>query len=143
MTETPRSPGPDNSSSARKLPVILGIVALMLLAGLTLLGVLLLRNPGLTRTLRDLVIIAFALEILVMGVALIVVTVQLARLLHLLRHEIKPILEQASDTIGTLRSTARLVGENVAAPVVKLSGALAGALRFLKMLWPERGRGGN
>lgn len=116
---------------------------LLLAAGLALLGVFLLRNPGLTRTLRDLVIIAFALEILVVGVALIVVAVQLARLLHLLRHEIKPILEQASDTIGALRGTARLVSENVAAPVVKLSGALAGALRFLKMLWPERGRGGK
>ena len=115
----------------------------MLLAGLTLLGVLLLRNPGLTRTLRDLVIIAFALEILVMGVALIVVTVQLARLLHLLRHEIKPILEQASDTIGTLRSTARLVSENVAGPVVKVSSTLAGVLRLLKMLWPERKRDSN
>jgi hypothetical protein len=128
-----------NGSSAWKLPAILGVIVLLLTAGLALLGIFLLRNPGLTRTLRDLVIIAFALEILVVGVALIVVAVQLARLLHLLRHEIKPILEQAGDTIGTLRGTARLLSENVAAPVVKLSGAL----RFLKMLWPERGRGGK
>ncbi len=146
MAETPHSSAPDNGANvswAWKLPVILAVIALLLVAGLTLLAIFLLRNPSLTRTLRDLVIIAFALEALVMGVAMIVVGVQLARLLKLLRHEIKPILEQASDTIGTLRSTARLVGENVAAPVVKLSGALAGALRFLKMLWPERGRGGN
>ncbi len=147
MTETPdASSAPDNStngSSAWKLPVTLGVIALLMVAGLTLLGVFLLRNPGLTRTLRDLVIIAFVLEILVMGVALIVLTVQLARLLHLLRHEIKPILEQASDTIGTLRGTAQLVSENLAAPVVKISSTLAGALRFLKMLWPERGRSGN
>ena len=132
-----------NGSSAWKLPAILGVIVLLLAAGLALLGVFLLRNPGLTRTLRDLVIIAFALEILVVGVALIVVAVQLARLLHLLRHEIKPILEQASDTIGALHGTARLVSENVAAPVVKVSGARAGTMRFLKMPWPERGRGGK
>ena len=98
----------------------------------------LLRNPDLTRTLRDLVIIVLALEMLVMGIAIIVVTVQLARLLHLIRHEIKPILEQASDTIVALRSIARLVSDNVAAPVVKLGGTLAGAVRFLRIIWPRR-----
>ena len=146
MAETPNESAPvdgANGSSAWKLPVVLGVIALLLLAGLALLAIFLLRNPGLTRTLRDLVIIAFALEILVIGVALIVVAVQLARLLHLLRHEIKPIMEQASDTIGTLRGIARLVSENVAAPVIKLSGTLSGALRFLKMIWPERGQDGN
>jgi len=146
MAETPNESAPvdsANGSSAWKLPVVLGVIALLLLAGLALLAIFLLRNPGLTRTLRDLVIIAFALEILVIGIALIVVAVQLARLLHLLRHEIKPILEQASDTIGTLRGIARLVSENVAAPVIKLSGTLSGALRFLKMIWPERGQDGN
>ena len=141
--DTSASENGTNGSSAWKLPAILGVIVLLLVAGLALLGVFLLRNPGLTRMLRDLVIIAFAVEILVVCVALIVVAVQLARLLHLLRHEIKPILEQASDTIGALHGTARLVSENVAAPVVKLSGALAGTMRFLKMLWPERGRGGK
>ena len=146
MAETPHESAPvdgANGSSAWKLPVILGVIALLLVAGLALLGIFLIRNPGLTRTLRDLVIIAFALEILVIGVALIVVAVQLARLLHLLRHEIKPILEQASDTIGTVRGTARLVNENLAAPLIKLSGTLSGALRFLRMIWPERDQGGN
>ena len=82
--DTSASENGTNGSSAWKLPAILGVIVLLLVAGLALLGVFLLRNPGLTRMLRDLVIIAFAVEILVVGVALIVVAVQLARLLHLL-----------------------------------------------------------
>ena len=127
-----------NEPSLRKLAVSLGVIMLLLVAGLVLFGMFLLRNPDLTRTLRDLVIIVLALEMLVMGIAIIVVTVQLARLLHLIRHEIKPILEQASDTIVALRSIARLVSDNVAAPVVKLGGTLAGAVRFLRLIWPGR-----
>ncbi len=127
-----------NEPSLRKLAVSLGVIMLLLVAGLVLFGMFLLRNPDLTRTLRDLVIIVLALEMLVMGIAIIVVTVQLARLLHLIRHEIKPILEQASDTIVALRSIARLVSDNVAAPVVKLGGTLAGAVRFLRIIWPGR-----
>ena len=127
-----------NEPSLRKLAVSLGVIMLLLVAGLVLFGMFLLRNPDLTRTLRDLVIIVLALEMLVMGIAIIVVTVQLARLLHLIRHEIKPILEQASDTIVALRSFVRLVNDNVAAPVVKLGGTLAGAVRFLRIIWPGR-----
>ena len=127
-----------NEPSMRKLAVSLGVIMLLLVAGLVLFGMFLLRNPDLTRTLRDLVIIVLALEMLVMGIAIIVVTVQLARLLHLIRHEIKPILEQASDTIVALRSIVRLVNDNVAAPVVKLGGTLAGAVRFLRIIWPGR-----
>ena len=127
-----------NEPSLRKLAVSLGVIMLLLVAGLVLFGMFLLRNPDLTRTLRDLVIIVLALEMLVMGIAIIVVTVQLARLLHLIRYEIKPILEQASDTIVALRSIARLVSDNVAAPVVKLGGTLAGAVRFLRIIWPGR-----
>lgn len=127
-----------NEPSLRKLAVSLGVIMLLLVAGLVLFGMFLLRNPDLTRTLRDLVIIVLALEMLVMGIAIIVVTVQLARLLHLIRHEIKPILEQASDTIVALRSIVRLVNDSVAAPVVKLGGTLAGAVRFLRIIWPGR-----
>lgn len=127
-----------NEPSLRKLAVSLGVIMLLLVAGLVLFGMFLLRNPDLTRTLRDLVIIVLALEMLVMGIAIIVVTIQLARLLHLIRYEIKPILEQASDTIVALRSIVRLVNDNVAAPVVKLGGTLAGAVRFLRIIWPGR-----
>ena len=127
-----------NEPSLRKLAVSLGAIMLLLVAGLVLFSMFLLRNPDLTRTLRDLVIIVLALEMLVMGIAIIVVAIQLARLLHLMRHEIKPILEQASDTIVALRSIARLVSENVGAPVVKLGGTLAGAVRFLRIIWPGR-----
>ena len=127
-----------NEPSLRKLAVSLVVIMLLLVAGLVLFGMFLLRNPDLTRTLRDLVIIVLALEMLVMGIAIIVVTIQLARLLHLIRYEIKPILEQASDTIVALRSIVRLVNDNVAAPVVKLGGTLAGAVRFLRIIWPGR-----
>ena len=142
MDDSPLASKTDNSRnepSVRKISITLGAIVLVLVTGLALLGIFLLRNPALTRRLRDLVIIAFALEMIVIGIAVIVVVVQLARLLHLMRHEIKPILEQANDTIVALRSIARLVSDNVAAPVVKLGGTLAGALRFLRIIWPGRG----
>ena len=46
-----------------------------------------------TSHIRDVFIIFMALEILVIGVAMIVLMVQLATLINLLQNEIKPILE--------------------------------------------------
>ena len=106
-------------------------VAVVLLALILAASLLMLRNPSTTATLRDIVIVWIAIEALVIGGALITLAIQLAKLTSLLRHEIKPILENTGDTINVLRGTARFVSDNISTPVVKVSGAVAGIQRFL------------
>ncbi len=79
-------------------------------------------------------IIVVALESLVIGVALIVLIVQLASLINLLQNEVRPILKATSDTVNNLRGTAEFLGENVVEPVVKLNGYLAGLYRMLELM---------
>ena len=75
-----------------------------------------------------------ALETLVIGVALVVLIVQLASLINLLQNEVKPILHATSDTVNTLRGTAEFLGENMVEPVIKLNGYLAGMTRMLELM---------
>lgn len=84
--------------------------------------------------LRDVFIIVVALESLVIGVALVVLVVQLASLINLLQNEVRPILKATSDTVNNLRGTAEFLGENVVEPVVKLNGYLAGLYRMLELM---------
>jgi hypothetical protein len=84
--------------------------------------------------LRDVFIIVVALESLLIGVALIVLIVQLASLINLLQNEVRPILKATSETVNNLRGTAEFLGENVVEPVVKLSGYLAGLNRMLELM---------
>lgn len=90
------------------------------------------------QVIRDFFIIAMALEGIVIGAALIVLVLQLARLTNLLQNEIKPILEQTSDTVKTVRGTATFVSRNVAAPVIRASGYLSFLLAFLRELFGLR-----
>jgi len=92
-------------------------------------------QPGTpTDRIRDVFIIVVALESLVIGVALIVLIVQLASLINLLQNEVRPILKATSDTVNNLRGTAEFLGENVVEPVVKLNSYLAGLSRMLELM---------
>ena len=118
----------------RRMTIIIGIAAVVLLVliGLAVYG--LTRNAGVTENIRDIFIIFMALESLVIGVALVVLIVQIASLINLLQNEVRPILQATTETVNTLRGTAEFLGENVVEPVIKLNGYLAGLKRMLELL---------
>ena len=92
-------------------------------------------QPGTpTDRIRDVFIIVVALESLVIGVALIILIVQLASLINLLQNEVRPILTATSETVNTLRGTVEFLGENMVEPVIKLNGYLAGMNRVIELM---------
>lgn len=112
--------------------VIAGAVILLVLLGVAIYFLMQPASP--TDKIRDVFIIVVALESLVIGVALIVLIVQLASLINLLQNEVRPILKATSETVNNLRGTAEFLGENVVEPVVKLNGYLAGLYRMLELM---------
>ncbi|MHB8777018.1 MAG: hypothetical protein ACYC6R_04545 [Anaerolineales bacterium] len=134
-------PPPEELAAAREAErkqkiVIASVVAIIILV-LTLLGaaVYFLMQPAApTDKIRDVFIIVVALESLVIGIALIVLIIQLASLINLLQNEMRPILHATSETVNTLRGTAEFLGENIVEPVIKLNSYLAGLKRMLELL---------
>jgi hypothetical protein len=88
--------------------------------------------------IRDIFIIVVALETLVIGIALIVLLVQLASLINLLQNEVRPIIQATSETVNTLRGTAEFLGESVIEPVIKLNGYLASIQRVIELMGLKR-----
>ena len=112
--------------------IIAGIVFILILLGVTIFFLMQPATP--TDKIRDVFIIVVALESLVIGIALIVLIVQLASLINLLQNEVRPILNATSETVNTLRGTVEFLGEEVIEPVMKLSGYLAGLKRMLELM---------
>ena len=135
-TPSPEEPAANREQEMQKRRTVIGITAgvvvLLLLLGVTINFLLLPTTP--TDKIRDIFIIVVALESLVIGVALIVLAVQLASLINLLQNEVKPILKATTDTVNNLRGTADFLGENVVEPVIKLNGYLAGLYRMLELM---------
>jgi hypothetical protein len=125
---------PESEGRSNKILTIVIIGAIVLLALLGL-AIYFLLQPGTpTDRIRDIFIIVVALESLVIGVALIVLIVQLASLINLLQNEVRPILRTTSDTVNNLRGTAEFLGENVVEPVIQLNGYLAGITRVIELM---------
>src|ERR1700752_3375964 len=131
--ETTASPHEQEQKTRRiMIAIVAGIV--VILAGLIFAIVILMQPTTPTDRIRDVFIIVVALESLVIGVALIVLVVQLASLINLLQNEIRPILNATNETVNTLRGTAEFLGDNVVEPVIKLNGYLAGLYRMLELM---------
>jgi hypothetical protein len=112
--------------------VIVGAILLLILLGVAIFFLL---QPGTpTDKIRDVFIIIVALESLIIGVAIIVLIVQLASLINLLQNEVRPILTATNETVNNLRGTAEFLGENVVEPVIKLNGYLAGMNRVIELM---------
>ena len=90
--------------------------------------------PAVTTQIRDVFIIFMALAFMVLGVALVILIFQLAKLVNLLQNEVKPILEASSDTINTLKGTTEFLSENLVNPVIKLNSYMAGIKKILDLM---------
>ena len=134
---TDTSPSVDTAPAGDKIPtlwIILGVViVLLLIVGLIVAVTVMINNPAQTETFRDIMIIFMAFESLIIGLALVIMLVQLARLTNLLQYEIRPILEATNETVGSLRGTTQFLSDNLVTPVVKASSSFAALRRAIEL----------
>ncbi len=134
-SQTPPPPE-EISLTPRQWAIIVGagIGVIVLLGLLAWAAFYLVNNPAQAATVRDVFIIAMALETLLVGGVLIVLMMQLAVLTNLLKNEIKPILEATQETVNTVRGTTLFVSENLTEPIMKLNSYVAGLSKIVETL---------
>lgn len=138
--ESQAESSPENLRQQRMI-VIGAVVGGLILLALMIAAIIFLLNPSTpTGKIRDIFIIFMALESLVLGLTLVILIVQIARLINLLQNEIKPILESTNETVNTLRGTTTFLSENMVEPVIKLNEYLAALQKMLSLIGLARGR---
>jgi ABC-type methionine transport system permease subunit len=143
MTEHNTQPTSDTALASEAQPrstnttlwVVVGVIILIaVLTGIVFAIIAMVQNPTQTETVRDIVIIFVAVEALLIGLALIILIFQLARLTDLLRNEIGPILDSTNEALGNLRGTTRFLSNNLVQPVVKVNSSFAALRRVVDLL---------
>jgi hypothetical protein len=86
---------------------------------------------------RDIAIILVALEILIMNVLLLVLIWQVWRLVKMIRVEIKPVIEDGQETVGTVKGSAEFVSSSIISPLITTSSRLAGIWRSVHVIRSE------
>ncbi|MCB0096221.1 MAG: hypothetical protein KDE46_10895 [Caldilineaceae bacterium] len=87
-----------------------------------------------TAYMRDIAIIIIAVQSIVIGALIAVLILQVWRLIKMVQTEIKPMIDDMQDTIGTVRGTTTFVSDNIVQPVAKTSGYMAGMRTAVKVL---------
>jgi NADH:ubiquinone oxidoreductase subunit K len=128
---------PVNQEELRKqrrmiVGIILGALFIIIVIGLAVWG---LAQPTTdTGKVRDIFIIFMAFESFIIGLTLIILLFQLARLINLLQNEIKPIINSTNETVNTLRGTTVFLSNNLVEPVMKLNEYMAAFQQMLKLV---------
>ncbi len=136
MSNSPESSAkPETSRQARNALIGVVIIILVITLGLVLIAIALANNastaaPG-VKVVRDLLIIVMALEMIVIGAALTVFLIQLARFVNLLSNEIHPLIASASDTVNAVRGTAIFLSKNLTEPIISIGSAIRGLSRIM------------
>jgi hypothetical protein len=135
----PAAPTPESKPAEelrRQRAILIGvIVAAIILIVLIIISIWFLLQPATDTTkIKDVFIIFMALQSLFLGIILVVLIIQLARLINLLQNDIKPILDSTNETVSTLRGTTIFLSENVVEPVIKMNEYFAGIMKALAVL---------
>jgi hypothetical protein len=88
-------------------------------------------------TIRDIAIIIIAIQTIIIGILLSILVWQVWRLVQLLQTEVQPLLDDAQETVRTVRGTAVFVSDSVIEPVVRTSGTIARWRRIVLALAAE------
>jgi hypothetical protein len=126
---------PEEQGGSSKRILIIVIVAAILLVALLVAAVWGLLQPTTdTARIRDVFIIGMALMSLLIGVTLVILIIQMARLINLLQNEIKPILDSTNETVANLRGTTAFLSDNLVEPVIKLNEMSAALYQVVRLL---------
>lgn len=88
-------------------------------------------------TVRDIAIILVAVEILIMNGLLVVLIWQIWRLVKMIRVEMKPVIKDSQETVGTVKGSAEFVSTSFIAPLITTSSRLAGIWRSMNVIRSE------
>jgi hypothetical protein len=138
----PEPPAPSPEDSRRQRGTMIGIAfGALLIVGLIGFSIWwLLQDSTPTERIRDIFIIFMALETLLLGLAVVILIIQISRLINLLNNEIKPILESTNETISTLRGTTEFLSNNAVEPIIRMNEYFAGLQELLKLLGLARSK---
>lgn len=132
-------PAPEQKKliSVKPIYIVLAVILVIALLGGFVWGIIWLARTqaAAIEAVRDVLLIALALESCLFGIVLLFMLLMIVRLVNMLEFEIKPILEKTNETVGTIRGTTTFVSKNVVKPVTEARVHAAGIRRAIKTLF--------
>lgn len=112
--------------------ILIGLLFLIMAIGLVYLMII--SSPEMSTKIRDISIVLFVFESIIICFSLIILIVQFSILINLLQNEIKPILKTTKDTVNNVKGTVEFLSDNMVEPVIKTNSQIAGVAKIVSIL---------
>lgn len=90
------------------------------------------------RYVRDVFLVVLSVQCVLIVLSFALLLLQVARFFVLVKSEVKPIAQEARETVKTVRQSAAFLGKQGAEPIIKGKSFLAGLLAFIRELFAWR-----
>lgn len=130
----------EDEGSSPWLGILILTFVLVAIAGLVFAIIGLFNHPELAESIRDIVIIFVAVESMIIGLALILLIVQIARLTAIIQNEVRPLIDSGSETVNTLRGTSQFLSDKMVRPVIKINSTFAALRRAVDLIKSGRSK---
>ncbi len=91
-------------------------------------------HPAVAAVLRDVLIIALTLQLILLTAVAMFLVYRLIRLVDWLQQEVQPILQRARETVDTVHGTSVFLGRHLARPTIEAASVAAGVAQGLRTL---------
>jgi hypothetical protein len=117
-----------------KLPISVYFFTIVLIVSFGSVIWYLLQDSTQTEKIKDTMVILFTLEMLVIGIATVILIVQFAKLFNLVQNEVKPLLASANETIKTIKDTTEFISESISKPVIQFNTYFSGFKKLMETI---------
>ena len=83
-------------------------------------------------SIRDVAIIIVVFEVFMIIVAVVALTLQIARLVSTIQGEVEPMINNAREATETVKGTAQFVSKNAVKPIISAGAVFAGVVTFIR-----------
>lgn len=126
--------------AGNRLPAFAALaLAVVLVVGIILFGVFMFRDPATAATLRDIFLVVLGVQSIIIGLLLIAIlasiiylVLKLYDLIHLFQTELRPIMQQADDTVRIVRSRAVFISDSAVKPVIEVMACVAAVKSIIR-----------
>ena len=140
MSATEFSQQHASTASTKRRLLYIGLafagISLAVVAGIVAVAVVATDGGGLASTvivIRDLFVILLLLQLLLVGAALTVLILQIARFTNLIRSEALPIIASSSEMVDNIRGTTAFLGQHLVEPLMQVNSVVAGAREAMRL----------
>jgi len=129
-----------SGSTGSRLPALVAVAfAVVLVAGTIVFGIFMFRSPTTAATLRDIFLIVLGVQSMIIGlllvallVAIVYLVLKLYELVHFFQSELRPIMQQADDTVRTVRSRAIFISDSAVRPIVEVMACVSAVKSIIR-----------